>query len=57
MEEKERPKSVIEFMPSIGSGESPASWTSIIKQIGEETPEVEQEKKAKGFSVLESAGV
>jgi len=53
----EKTKSVLEFMPSIGSGESPASWTSIIKQIGGETPVIEQEKKLKGFSALEAAGV
>lgn len=58
MEEKERPKSALEHMPSIGSGESAASWTNLIGQMGKiEKPIVEEEKKIKGMSILEAAGV
>jgi hypothetical protein len=57
MEEKERPKSALGFMPEIGSGDSAASWTSLMKQMGSESPVVEQEKKIKGMSILEASGV
>jgi hypothetical protein len=54
---EERPKSAVDFMPAAGSGESPASMTNLMSQIGKETPIVEQEKKIKGMSVLEASGV
>ena len=54
---EDRPKSAVEFMPAAGSGESAASMSSLMKQIGVAAPISEQEVKAKSGTVLEAAGV
>lgn len=56
---EDRPKSAMEFMPVAGSGESPASMSALMKQIGgTEMPVVsEVESKAKAGNVLSAAGV
>jgi len=52
-------KAATDYMPSIGSGDSPASMSNLMKQIGgTEMPEItEAEAKAKAGNVLSAAGV